>query len=416
MLGFALLGVVSVSGIQQTKSSQALPLPGGIYREAVITTSPRELEKNIEALTHIGLVRRDDQGSLLPGVAESWQINENATQLTVTLRPEVPASKVKELLDQQTESGYWDDALYETPDERTIIFLMSQPWSTYIFETTAPIFPFGPYTVTATDSDGQVHLRRNPTALYPPYLEEIDLLPFLDVSSVDRPIRKSQIDGLFTSTMIDLELPSSWTLTHPRLDGEFVLFLNTKQASLATIDRRQALLADATLIGQSFRLVVPEIPDVISLALDFQKQAEARGAEIKIEQYPVLTIQRIIQERDYDLLLLGIDDGPGDDLYPYWHSSQIAAPGQNFAGFRDKEVDRLLDETRFHQDAAERQARSDRILSILESQAVMKSFGSPTVTLARSQEIEGALPEELSQVQDRWALIDTWYSKQRIGL
>lgn len=414
MLGFAVLGVISVGGIQQTQSTEGQPIRGGIYREAIVTSSPRELENSIQALTHLGLVRRNDQGELVSGLAEAWQINGTATQVTLKLRPEVQAGQLVEILDQQTEAGYWDDAVYEAVDGQTLIFITSQPWSTYVYELATPIFPFGPYTIKKTDSTGEVQLMRNPVAVYPPYLDEIRLVPFLDSRAVDRPIRKSQVDGLFTSVALEIDLPTSWRMSQPQLEGEFVLFLNSKQEKLADREvRRQLLDPDASLTGQTFRLIVPEIAVLLDLATEFQEQVHARGGELVIEQYPVLTIKRILQERDYDLVLLGIDYGPGHDLYPYWHSSQIAAPGQNFAGFRDKEIDRLLDEMRFHQDSTERKLRRERIHTILEEQAVMKSFGSPTVTLARSQEVQGSLPDQLTDVQERWALVDTWYSRQR---
>lgn len=66
------------------------------------------------------------------------------------------------------------------------------------------------------------------------------------------------------------------------------------------------------------------------------------GVEIKPVFLDQETLQtKIIPERQFDLLLFGINLGADPDPYPFWHSSQIKE-GLNITGFNSPQADKIL--------------------------------------------------------------------------
>src|SRR5206468_13067096 len=57
-------------------------------------------------------------------------------------------------------------------------------------------------------------------------------------------------------------------------------------------------------------------------------------------------IERVVRERSYDALLIGITGSGDPDPYPLFHSSEIADPGHNFSGYFTLPLDRALEASR----------------------------------------------------------------------
>lgn len=71
------------------------------------------------------------------------------------------------------------------------------------------------------------------------------------------------------------------------------------------------------------------------------------GIEVNIEMYEwTVFIRKVVQEQDFDAMVLGWSLGYDYDQYQLWHSSQ-GAPGMlNTGGYSNPEVDRLLEDLR----------------------------------------------------------------------
>ena len=57
------------------------------------------------------------------------------------------------------------------------------------------------------------------------------------------------------------------------------------------------------------------------------------------------------------MLLIGQNVGIDEDLYSFWHSSQITDPGLNLTWFSDKKVDKLLEQVMRSSDEKYRSVR-----------------------------------------------------------
>ncbi|MCB9557627.1 MAG: hypothetical protein H6707_16075 [Deltaproteobacteria bacterium] len=94
-------------------------------------------------------------------------------------------------------------------------------------------------------------------------------------------------------------------------------------------------------------LMVPSVSrSALRWATLFQQSLAEQGIALEIRSLEWSTFLKRLQARDFDLAALGMQiAGVSTDLYLQLHSSQ-ASDGQNYAGYRDQRVDRLLEAIR----------------------------------------------------------------------
>lgn len=68
------------------------------------------------------------------------------------------------------------------------------------------------------------------------------------------------------------------------------------------------------------------------------------GIDMKIRNVEWSVYVQNLNSRNYDVCCLGWSSSFDPDLYQVWHSSQIAGEGSNHIGFRNRELDKLLEE------------------------------------------------------------------------
>lgn len=67
---------------------------------------------------------------------------------------------------------------------------------------------------------------------------------------------------------------------------------------------------------------------------------------IRVLEWTTL-IHQFIDKRHFQAVILGWTTGPDPDLYDIFHSSKTESPGLNFIGYKNPEVDKLLEEGRY---------------------------------------------------------------------
>lgn len=417
LLAVFLLGAL-ISGTQLAWSSEnttMTPVAGGVYREGLLGTSVRDLEGVRDALTKVGLLKLGMDGLLTGDLGSEWTISEDGQTIRVRLRDGIDADTIVTTLRNQSGSGYWKEAEISTPEAQIVQFQLNKPWAGFAAELVTPIFPYGPFVAEDSDDPDVAVYVRNPRALKSPYIDRLEIHLFTDSKALERAARKNAIDGVFNATDVELTLPDSWRVETPLLAREYVLFFNTRQEALQDQAIREKLANNQRLDAPlALRLAVPEGTMFSTLAGDLAFRWEALNVQVTVEEYPLLTLTKtVVPERNYDLLLLGIDYGPDKDLYPYWHSSQIAAPGNNLAGYRDKEIDRILDETRKIPDQAARQEKYQVVREHLLRDSAFISLGSPSVTVGFSPRLKGESPDSLPTLTSRFTDLASWYMKER---
>ncbi len=91
----------------------------------------------------------------------------------------------------------------------------------------------------------------------------------------------------------------------------------------------------------------------------------AAGIDMQIQTVEWSVYVRKLDERAFDACTLGWSGSFDPDLYQIWHSSQIEGTGSNFIGYRNAEVDRLIEEMRVTFDLPKRIEIAHKIEKIL---------------------------------------------------
>ncbi len=151
---------------------------------------------------------------------------------------------------------------------------------------------------------------------------------------------------------------------------------------------------------------------LLEVAGAIKQQWEAAGVSVKLNLVPgAQLLDEVITPRSFQVLLLREIVGATSDLYPFWHSSQVAAPGLNLSGFQNREADRLLTEVRQSSDATLRQTNYQRLAQILNDDSPATFLYSETYHYALAKDISATVPEVIGQPADRFTNLNQWYRK-----
>lgn len=208
------------------------------------------------------------------------------------------------------------------------------------------------------------------------------------------------IDSTTTSTEADLEEARSmleeldWTL-----DEESGLRFQGATSSESASSTRLTL-----------SISVPDQPDLVRIAEYLKRRWSLLGADVRVEQK---TLQSVVTDRDYQVLVWNILLTPTLDIRPFWHSSKASAGGFNFSNIEDRDIDAALDAI----DAATstealQQARMELIPTI-ENRLPALFLSQPKYTYVVSSDIQGVTDQRLARPADRFHQALTWYVKTR---
>jgi peptide/nickel transport system substrate-binding protein len=171
--GLVLLFGLIVGGVAApalTQSPTGSPGPSGFpgesrpYREGILgvaesvnpLTAQTRADRDLVALVFSGLVALGPDGSLVPGLARDWEVDEAGEVWTFDLRPEarwhddtpVTADDVAFTVGILQDPDYsgpgaasWRDVTVEAVDERTVRFVLSTPLGGFLQAATQPIVP-----------------------------------------------------------------------------------------------------------------------------------------------------------------------------------------------------------------------------------------------------------------------------------
>ena len=97
----------------------------------------------------------------------------------------------------------------------------------------------------------------------------------------------------------------------------------------------------------SFSISTANSPDLTQAANLLKEQWSAIGADVTVKVFEIGDLnQNIIRTRKYDALLFGEIIGSGNDLFPFWDSSQRNDPGLNIAEYTNSKADKFLEDAR----------------------------------------------------------------------
>lgn len=300
--GIALITVIltgSLLGWQlMNRTRTDVPAVGGEYTEGLVG-SPQlinplyaltsDVDTDLTRLVFSGLMRYDSQDGLVPDLAQSYEINEDQTVYTFTLRDDavwhdgrpVRASDVAFTISAIQNSEYrsplqvsFAGIAVEQVDEHTIRFTLSEPFAPFLSLMTVGILPShlwqnvfptnaaltelntkpigsGPYKFDkfVKDSNGNVHsytfVRNADYYDGAPFIEKLHFKFYPDTTSALEALRNNNVEGLSfvpLEAVEDFEQTNSLTLAFPSLSQYTAAFFNEdNNSALSDLEVREAL-------------------------------------------------------------------------------------------------------------------------------------------------------------------------------
>lgn len=375
-----------------------------IYSEGWLVDNKNDLP-NLGRLTNAGLTRYLKDGSIGADVADKWEISDDRLTYTFHISNRYSALALMQNISQNSDN--FGDAEVSTPDERTIVFKLKQPLNFFLTTTTKPIFPFGPYVIESQTPQNIVLLSRKDYHLEKPNIKKIIIRLYKDEKSLKRAFDTSKV--LATADLTQEN--SDYRVQRITLPRFISVFFNTRKPPFDNKDIRKKIISGENVanIGLNVKLVVTTAPEVISQLQEIKNTLESRGIKVEvIEQDTTTLLGGALANRNYDLLLFGIDYGYGEDLYPFWHSSRVDAPGNNFTGLKNKELDWKLEDARTTSNMDERANKIKEAKEIIKNEYVEIPVKAQVMLYQSSGKVKNNDLKYLADPLDRFNYIGEW--------
>lgn len=369
LLGLLLI-IALLSYVTYDYTTEYVPARGGVFIEGVagnpqyinpLLCHYNPVDEDLCALVFNGLLRFDEHGELQPDLAASWEVNDSSDVYTFTLRSDarwhdglrITAQDVLYTVNLFQDpdipvmpdlAAMWQSVIATAPDERTVVFQLSEPYAAFPDYTTIRWFGVlpqhywqrytareipnailntqpigsGPFRVTELDAQ-HIRLEPNLRALpRVPYLDALEFRFYPDDSSVLAAAEVGDVQGV---RQIPSELfpqaeanPDLQLFTSPLSDLTFLLFnVDTPNAPyLRDPQVRQAL---AHAIDRQ-RLLDSVLPGVGLLANSpFLPNSWAYDADLRLPDYdPKLAREMLTQAGWVDSNGNGIRDHEGVEM------------------------------------------------------------------------------------------------------
>jgi ABC-type transport system substrate-binding protein len=165
-------------------------------------------------------------------------------------------------------------------------------------------------------------------------------------------------------------------------------------------------------IKMSFVLKTTDHPDLVKIANNIKEQWEKYGIKIEIKIYNPNDIKKIISNRDFDILLFGVQLGGILEPTPFYHSSQRVDPGLNLSLYQSTKADELIEEIRTLEGEKRLSALSELEALIIEDAPVIPLYALNYHYIV-NEKIKGFAIEKIVELSKRFVEINKWYIKEK---
>lgn len=302
----------------------SLPTFGGTYREGIVGQPAfinplysvlNDTDQDIVSLLFSGLMKYDQDGNIIPDLAEDYSVSDDGKVYEFTLRDSLfwhdhqPLTiddvvfTIKTIQNPACQSplrASWFNVQVEKTSERSIRFILTQPYPNFLETTTTKIIPqhiwektparslvlataslhsiigSGPFRFDRIENDnGQakaLYLKANPYYYLSgqPYLSQISLLFFTETKDLIQAAQLGRIDGFVLDPLSTTEYQGKFLLSKMEIPQYFAVFFNPDQSNLlAQTSIRKALnysvnrqeIIDEIFQGQAKTVESPLLPD-----------------------------------------------------------------------------------------------------------------------------------------------------------
>jgi ABC-type transport system substrate-binding protein len=162
----------------------------------------------------------------------------------------------------------------------------------------------------------------------------------------------------------------------------------------------------------TINLTTVDLVDNVMVAEFIKDSWEKAGVKTFVKIISPNQVQTdIIRQKNFEALLLSQVIGGDQDNYAFWHSSQIGENGLNISEYKNKEVDKLLEEARVSLSQEEKIEKYKKFQETLNDDFPVIFLYFPTYTYTQNKKIKGFDFENILNPADRFNNVSRWYIK-----
>lgn len=159
-----------------------------------------------------------------------------------------------------------------------------------------------------------------------------------------------------------------------------------------------------------FVITLTNQAEFTTMAEALKQQLSEVGIKVSLNLVePSSFYSNVIKTRNYQALLTKEITGLDSDPYPFWHSSQIPAPGLNLTNFQNREADKLLTEARQTADNKIRLEKYIRFQEILSAESPATFLYSTNYNYILDKDIQNIPNNVIGEPADRFNNLEDWY-------
>lgn len=366
----------------------------GLVGNYDLNNPPEEIVKNISN----GLVTVSNKGEIIPVIASSWEVKDNAKKYRFHLKDNLLWNNGEKFKPQEIDFKFIDVQV-KIIDDRTIDFLLEKPLEIFPTYLDKPIIKYPLIGVGGFYKVGKIKLTGG-------FLKEVILVPnikdlvplrykfFKNDTQLVNAYKRGEITEMTVSKKIIADNFSSWKNSQVIRSVDYskllTVFFNFNNPIFNNKNFRQALtmIVDLQKLSQYGEVAKGPIPptswaynkDLKSYSYDFEKAKKiidkenlsSQSAPLKLvtffDYYEIadsfaeelrklglnvnVEIVSFLKPNDFDLLI-ALWKVPNDpDQYYFWHSTQKEG---NIGNYKNVKVDLLLEKGRSTIDFEKRQ-------------------------------------------------------------
>ena len=452
LLTIILVGLLGFKGYDHFfVRTKIVPNFGGSYKEVLVgeakylnpIIAKSESDRTVNKLIYSGLTKIDKNGQIAPDIASSWEISADNKNYNFHLKNNVywqdgakftsadVAYTIEMIKSENLKSPYydfWKDVTVEAPDELTVIFNLKSPYGPFIYNTVLGLIPehigfnsissspvgTGPYKFKKAISGDNSKIKEIQLESNKDYY---DSRAYIDNVSILIASDETEAKKLFENdaqAISGLEITGksyvNYSFETSRVLG---MIFNLRDEKLKDEALRKKIVGTEKIDpALDLTLTVLDKPIHVAQAESIKKSYADRGININIQKLSAIDFQKVLDKKNFQLILYGFDYGYDRDSYVYWHTSQIAT-GSNLAGFSNKEADILLEDARTSTDSTVRNQKYDQFFAIIKDRAVAVFYPAQKYNLTVKSKVKGIDNLFGFEPQDHLNYFSEWYIKTK---
>jgi len=157
----------------------------------------------------------------------------------------------------------------------------------------------------------------------------------------------------------------------------------------------------------SFTLLTSNDTAHSAMAQAIAEQWMAIGVTVTVRSVPLL-VTNYLAPRSFEAVLIDLSLAGDPDPYPFWHETQ-AASGQNYGGYKNRDMSEILEQARRTNDRNARQQLYKRFQQMFVDEMPAILLHQPVYTFAVDERVGGVQIGPLEYPSDRFRTVADWY-------